>query len=88
MVIMNDALGMYDDFSNVVSNEQSISVSYNLPTDAPVTCMLYDSAGKYITTFSGSSSAALARITLPSGVYHLRLIQSGQCVATAKLIIP
>ena len=25
MVIMNDALGMYDDFSNVVSNEQSIS---------------------------------------------------------------
>ena len=71
-----------------LANEQSISVSYNLPTDAPVTCMLYDSAGKYITTFSGSSSAALARITLPSGVYHLRLIQSGQCVATAKLIIP
>lgn len=71
-----------------LANEQSISVSYNLPTDAPVTCMLYDSAGKYITTFSGSSSAALARITLPSGVYHLRLIQSGLCVATAKLIIP
>jgi hypothetical protein len=71
-----------------LANEQSIAVSYNLPTDAPVTCMLYDSAGKYIITFSGSSSAALARITLPSGVYHLRLIQSGLCVATAKLIIP
>ncbi len=70
-----------------LANEQSIAVSYNLPTDAPVTCMLYDSAGKYIITFSGSSSAALARITLPSGVYHLRLIQSGLCVATAKLII-
>ena len=71
-----------------LADEQRIAVSYNLPTDEPVTCMLYDSAGKYITTFSGSSTAALARITLPSGVYHLRLIQSGQCVATAKLIVP
>ena len=73
--------------ANYVQEDGLLRVNYQLASGEPVTCLLYDSAGHLLATFAGSDSEAVTRLTLPAGVYHLRLMQAGIVVSTTKIIV-
>lgn len=73
--------------ANYVQEDGLLRVNYQLASGEPVTCLLYDSAGHLLATFAGSDSEAITRLTLPAGVYHLRLMQAGRVVSTTKMIV-
>lgn len=73
--------------ANYVQEDGLLRVNYQLASGEPVTCLLYDSAGHLLATFAGSDSEAVTRLTLPAGVYHLRLMQAGRVVSTTKMIV-
>ena len=73
--------------ANYVQEDGLLRVNYQLASGEQVTCLLYDSAGHLLATFAGSDSEAVTRLTLPAGVYHLRLMQAGRVVSTTKMIV-
>lgn len=73
--------------ANYVQEDGLLRVNYQLASGEPVTCLLYDSAGHLLATFAGSDSEAFTRLTLPAGVYHLRLMQAGRVVSSTKMIV-